>query len=261
MVRSRGSRAWPDRNPEAGPIIVDWSPLSGTRSLPSMRSSRRPRPLCLETLEIRSVLATLPLAETIYFSTDAAGSVTGTDGGFVKFDDSDILRLDIERSETGEILSARYRLLFDGSDVGLDTNDEDIDAFAILEDGRFILSTTGRAVVPGATAEDEDLLVFTPAAGGLGYHTAGAWSLYFDGSDVGLSDANEDIDALAILPEGRLAVSTVGLFSVSGVSGGGEDLLAFQPSALGAGTAGKWSLLFDGSKFGLTTTSEKLDAV
>ena len=222
---------------------------------------RRFRPLRYEPLEHRALPAGLPLVETIYLSTDTPGSATGSDGVQVKFDDSDILRLDIERADTGELLAYQYRLIFDGSDVGLDSDDEDIDALAILADGSLVISTTGRASVPGLTTEDEDLLRFTPAAGGLGYHTAGSWSLYFDGSDVGLALDSADVDALALLPDGRLVISTTGWFFVPGATGGGEDLLAFQPTSLGPNTAGKWSLLFDGSQFGLTTTGEKLDAV
>jgi hypothetical protein len=219
------------------------------------------RALRFENLEPRAVPAALPLAETLYFSTDTPGSVTGTSGAQVKFDDSDILRLDIQRTGTGELVDIHYRLLFDGSDVGLDAEEEDIDAFAILEGGSFLISTTGRVKVPGITAEDEDLLLFTPAAGGLGYHTVGTWSLYFDGSDVGLTQDGEDVDGIALVADGRIVISTTGSFRVSGASGGGEDLLAFQPTTLGASTAGKWSLLFDGSKYGLTTKNEKLDAV
>jgi hypothetical protein len=78
----------------------------------------RPRPLRFESLESRTLLAALPLAETIYFSTSAPGSVTGSDGVQVKFDDSDIVRLDLERNGAGAVLSYRYEMLFDGGDVG-----------------------------------------------------------------------------------------------------------------------------------------------
>ena len=70
---------------------------------------------------------------------------------------------------------------------------------AILPDGRLLISTSGKATVPGVTAEDEDLLLFTPAVGGLGANTAGTWSLLLDGSDVGLTSDNEDLDAIALL--------------------------------------------------------------
>ena len=114
------------------------------------------RKLIVERLEPRAVPAALPLFEVVYLSLETAGAVTGTDGVRVSYDDSDILRTTIERSETGELLAVRHELLFDGSDVGLEGDGEDLDALAILPDGRLILSTTSRATVPGVTAEDED---------------------------------------------------------------------------------------------------------
>jgi hypothetical protein len=222
---------------------------------------RRTRPLRLELLEARAIPAGLPLAEVVYFSTDAAGSVIGSDGTKLSFDDSDILRLEIFRSETGQVTSYRYAVHFDGSDVGLSTSDEDIDAFAVLPDGNLVLSTTGRASVAGLTAEDEDLLLFTPAAGGLGFNTAGTWSRYFDGGDVGLAGSGEDIDGVAILVDGRMVVSTTGDASVQGATTRGEDLLVFTASLLGETTSGTWAKLFTGKAVGLSTSDEKIDAL
>src|SRR5262245_24003849 len=111
-----------------------------------------PRPFCLlrlEPLEMRALMAGLPVAEAIYLSTDGPGTVTSSDGTKLKFDDSDILRLEVRRTAAGAIESYQYRLLFDGSDVGLSSDDEDIDALAMLPDGRLVLSTRGRASVPG----------------------------------------------------------------------------------------------------------------
>jgi unsaturated chondroitin disaccharide hydrolase len=230
------------------------------------------RLLHLEQLEPRAVPAALPLAEVVYLSLDSAGAATGTGGVRVSHDDSDILRTTIERNELGQIVTARHELLFDGSDVGLSSDSEDLDALAILPDGRLVISTTGRATVPGLTAEDEDLLLFTPAVteqnSGLGRRTAGTWSLLFDGSDVGLSSDNEDIDALSLLPDGRLVISTLGDGSVPGPDGKsisirGEDLLAFTPATdgLGVTTRGTWAKYFDGSSSGLGSSTEKIDAL
>jgi hypothetical protein len=214
----------------------------------------------------------MPLLEVVYLSLETAGAVTGTDGVRVSYDDSDILRTTIERSEMGELIAVRHELLFDGSDVGLSGDGEDLDALAILPDGRIVLSTTSRATVPGATAEDEDLLLFTPTVtelnSGLGTLTAGTWSLLFDGSDVGLASDNEDLDALSILPDGRLVISTLSDGSVpgptgSGISVRGEDLLVFTAAVdgLGATTRGTWAKYFDGSNVGLATSSERIDAL
>ncbi|MCI0357383.1 MAG: glycoside hydrolase family 88 protein [Planctomycetaceae bacterium] len=231
------------------------------------RPNRQP---LVECLEQRAVPATLPLIEVVYLSLEAAGAVTGTDGVRVSYDDSDILRTTLARNEAGELIDVRHELLFDGSDVGLSGDGEDLDALAILPDGTLVISTTGRATVPGVTAEDEDLLRFTPAAAGLnsglGRRTAGAWSLLFDGSDVGLSSDYEDIDALSILPDGRLVISTLDSGSVpgptgSGISIRGEDLLVFTPTGIGPTTRGVWAKFFDGSNVGLAYSSERIDAL
>ncbi len=216
--------------------------------------------------------ASLPLAEVVYLSLESPGAVTGTDGLRVSYDDSDILRTTIERNDLGDVIAVRHELLFDGSDVGLTGDGEDLDALAILPDGRLVISTTSRATVPGVTAEDEDLLLFTPSVtelnSGLGRRTAGTWSLLFDGSDVGLSSDNEDLDALSILPDGRLVISTLSDGSVPSPTGSslgvrGEDLLAFSPAVDGLGTTtrGTWAKYFDGSNVGLGSSSERIDAL
>jgi len=226
----------------------------------------------IEPLEPRAVPATLPLTEVVYLSLEGAGVVTGTDRVRVSYDDSDILRTTIERNELGETTVVRHELLFDASDVGLTSDGEDLDALAILSDGRLVISTTSRATVPGLTAEDEDLLIFSPAvtqqSSGLGKRTAGTWSLLFDGSDVGLSSDNEDIDAVAILQDGRIVISTLSGGSVPGPGGAdisfrGEDLLALTPAVDGLGptTRGAWTRYFDGSSAGLANSSERIDAL
>ena len=196
----------------------------------------------------------------LLLSTDQPGTFVNGSGERIGYDDSDILllRTDATASPTGYA----YALLFDGSDVGLTADEEDVDALAVLDDGRIILSTTGRASVPGVTAEDEDLLLFTPSPGGLGTDTAGTWSLYFDGGDVGLGSTGEDVDAVSVLPDGRLLISTTGPVTAGGVAGGGEDLLAFRPApdGLGPKTDGTWTLFFDGSRSGLAGTPENIDA-
>jgi len=116
-----------------------------------------------------------------------------------------------------------------------------------------LISTVGDPSVTGITgAANEDILAFTPTS--LGTNTSGTWSLYFDGSDVGLTDANEDIDALDVGPDGKIYLSTLGLFSVTGVSGDDEDVFVCTPTSLGSTTACTYSpiLYFDGSLWAQT---------
>ena len=195
-----------------------------------------------------------------YLSMTDGGTLASTNGApSVSFADADILKLTV--SANGQY---QYELYFDGSDVGLTTSNEDIDAFALLPDGSIIVSTVGSFSVPvtGGTlsGNGEDLLRFVPAT--LGATTSGTWSMYFDGSDVGLSGSAENIDAVSVLADGRVLVSTTGAVSVSGVSGQDEDLLAFTPTALGSRTSGSWSMYFDGSDVGLSTNNgEDVNAI
>jgi hypothetical protein len=97
---------------------------------------------------------------------------------------------------------------------------------------------------------------FVPAS--LGDSTAGSFAFYFDGSDVGLNNSLEDIDAIAIAPDGRLIMSTLDNCNADGISGAqDEDLLIFTATSLGANTAGTFSLYFDGSDVGLSTSSSE----
>ena len=68
------------------------------------------------------------------------------------------------------------------------------------------------------------------------------FSVLLDGEDVGLDSSSENIDALAVLPNGHVLLSTTGSFSVPGLSGKDEDVFEFTPSLLGATSSGAWSM-------------------
>ena len=152
--------------------------------------------------------------------------------------------------------STQFSKYFDGSDVGLSSLT--LDAFALLSETTIVMSFTGSATIGGLSVDDSDLVKFTATS--LGEVTAGAWSMYFDGSDVGLTTDNEDIDAVEIRPDGSLLISTNSSVSVSGASASGEDILRFVPTRLGSSTAGTWSVYFDGSDVSLSS-SENIDAL
>jgi hypothetical protein len=172
-------------------------------------------------------------------------STTDGNAGGVAFADEDILAYD---TSTGT-----WSMYFDGSDVGVTS---DVDAFALMSDGTILMSLDVAVSVGSlGTVDDSDIIRFTPTS--LGSTTAGTFSWYFDGSDVGLSTNNEDVDAIDFAPDGRLLVSTIGAFSVTGASGEDEDLLAFSATSLGSTTSGTWSLYFDGSDVELSTSSSE----
>ena len=99
-----------------------------------------------------------------------------------------------------------------------------------------------------------------------------AYSLYFDGSDVGLTvKTQEKIDGLHILAGSEspinggsclayLLVSTQGPGKVPAYGGGqikfgGEDVLGFCATGLGDHTNGYWHMVLDGSDQGMPRNS------
>lgn len=131
--------------------------------------------------------------------------------------------------------SGTFEWYLDGSDVGLTAVFEDIDTIAFDENGRLLISTTGSVSVAGAAGMDEDLLAFTPAS--LGNHTSGSWSLYFDGSDVGLTDAGEDIwGAWLNTQTQKLYLITQANFAVTNLTGNAGDIFPCELLSTGENT-------------------------
>ena len=157
--------------------------------------------------------------------------------------------------------AGHFSLAFDGSDVGL--AGYRIDAFAWLDSDSLLLSVDADLanILPGMTGPIDDSDVVRFDASSLGATTAGTFSMYFDGSDVGLTQSAADVDAFELLSDGRIVISTTGTVSVSSPSARDEDLLAFTPSTLGQTTAGTFALYFDGSDVGLGDSPEDIDAV
>ena len=180
----------------------------------------------------------------VYVSSTTSGNVDG-----VWFADEDILAYGT--------VSDSWERYFDGSDVGLRYND--VNAFHIADDGTILMALKKPQRVGGFWADDSDVIAFSPTS--LGKHTAGTFEKVFDGSDVGLSTDAEEIDALAVTPDGRLLLSTSGSLKVPR-SGGGtlwgadEDLIVFNAESFGTSTAGSFERYFDGSDVGLRNSSE-----
>ncbi len=155
-----------------------------------------------------------------------------------------------------------WSMLFDGSDVGLPGNGgRDIDAVHLMADGSILFSTTRSGTLAGIGDFDAtDIVRFVPSS--VGPVTAGTFELYFDGSDVDLTSDNEDIDAIGVLPDGSLLLSTTGSPNLVGLTGLTEgSLLRFAPTSLGAITAGTWSLHLDGAAIGLGAGGESADGL
>jgi len=162
-------------------------------------------------------------------------------------DDSDIVRF--IPTSTGTNTAGTYEWYFDGSDVELLDNAEDIDAIGFAPDGRLVISTSGSFSVTGASGRDEDMLIFTDTT--LGASTSGSWALYFDGSDVALdTDSGEDVNGTWIEDNGYIYLTTRSVFSVAGVAGDGADIFTCVPGSTGVNTSCTFSLFWDGSANG-----------
>lgn len=108
----------------------------------------------------------------VYFSLDSNNSPPGVAGGG---DDADIYRWNGGNS---------YTRLFDASALGWSTTN--VDGFVYIDATHFYLSYSGDTTVPVVGAvQDEDVV----------YYNNGVWSVYFDGTGVGLTAGNLDIDA------------------------------------------------------------------
>ncbi|MCX6043718.1 MAG: ExeM/NucH family extracellular endonuclease [Chloroflexi bacterium] len=192
-----------------------------------------------------------PVASTgqLLLSSNDNGKVGG-----LSYRDEDIIAYDPA--------SKRWSMVFDGSDVGL--GNIDVDAFAFLPNGRLLISVDKDFTLNNlGKVEKVDILIFTPIS--LGDVTSGTWAIYLDGSDVGLNESGENIDAIGSDATGKLVISVTGAFKAPGasgnVTGNDEDLFVLNNAGFGPNTSGQWALYFDGSDVGLTSSGEDIAAI
>jgi hypothetical protein len=168
--------------------------------------------------------------------------------GGVAADDEDIVQFN----------GSSWSLSFDGSDVG--TSAVDLSAFSFLDSDSLLMSFSTAVTLNGIAVAPQDVVRFDATS--LGNTTAGTFSMYFDGSDVGLTSAAGYIDSLDRLSDGRLLISMTNSFSTGTLSANDTDIAAFTPTSLGNTTSGTWSKYFDGSDVGLSArTGEDIDAL
>lgn len=175
--------------------------------------------------------------DLILISSSENGEVNG-----MEYKDEDILAYDTGTSE--------WQMVLDGSDVGINT---DINGFAFLRDGSLLLTFKFPTYVLGVgQVQNADIVRFIPTR--WGNKTNGRFELFFDGSDVDLAAPGEDIDAIAILADGRILISTRGSFRMgqrpAELRGRDEDVAAFTPTSLGSETAGSWRIYQSGEQLG-----------
>ncbi len=180
-------------------------------------------------------------ANIVYFSTRQGGTL---DDG-TPFHDEDVL------VRFGESLD----IFFDGSDVGLETND--LDALTIVDASTILFSLDRPMTIPGlGDVSDSDVIRFT---GTFGRDTVGTLSIYLRGSAIGLTGPAGDIDALALRADGSLAFSVVGNPSLPGIARlRDEDIVVVT---VVDGVPGELRVIFDGSAAGLPDRAADIDAL
>jgi hypothetical protein len=161
-------------------------------------------------------------------------------------------------TQLGETTAGSFAWYLDGSDVGLTTQGERIDALG-MAGNRLLISTTGAGSVPRPGGgrinfADEDVIAFTPTSSGAA--TTGTWSAYFDGSTVpGL--AAENVTAFWQSPDGALMIGLVNAFNLGGVRGDADDIVQLTP--VGAGYTP--SLFWNGDDAGLNLAVDGFEIV
>ena len=106
------------------------------------------------------------------------------------------------------------------------------DETEVVEPGGDVIYVSGRGsgVAGGVSFEPEDILVFD--------FNTGSWSIFIDGSDIGL--AGNDIGAFVVQSDGSILLNLDDPQSVTGVVGtvDDSDVLLLTPTATGDDTAG-----------------------
>ncbi|MEM9654722.1 MAG: SBBP repeat-containing protein [Actinomycetota bacterium] len=186
-----------------------------------------------------NIVSSEPTATVIEMTFAGSTNVAGVG----PVDDSDIVTF---TGTSGPATAGTFTLLFDGSDVGLAAGGEDVDALT-TSGAYYVLSTEGSGNIPAAgggnlTVRDEDLGLFD---GTTGQTTAGTFTAFFDGSDVGLTT---EVASAWIDPDsGDVYGSTLGNFNTGGLSGDLDDIFVFTGTT-GDPTSGTFDLFFDGDQ-------------
>ncbi len=178
---------------------------------------------------------------TLVMSFDVPTTVPGL--GLV--DDSDLVRF--VPTNLGPNTAGTFTGFVNGSTLELTTDTEDVDALYSLINNDLVFSTTGRANVSGVIAQDEDTIHYRDDS----YYRYGykSWHLAFDGSQLALTTASEDIGGIG-RDGGHAYYSTVGAFAMPGLSGDGADI--FELTRDPATGQLQPTMFWDGSQHGFT---------
>lgn len=162
---------------------------------------------------------------------------------------ADVDEFDIVRfipSSTGQTTSGSFDLYFDGATYGLGNND--IDAIGFAPTGELLISTAHAFNEPLLGNFSDEDMVYWDTSGFIP-----AWTIYFDGSDVGLTTDDEDINGFWIDETGLIFLTTPGPFDVTGIDGDGADIFLCTPGSVGSNTTCTYDaqLFWNGSAHGV----------
>lgn len=165
---------------------------------------------------------------TLYFDGTLFGSIENIDAAHVLASGNIILSSDKDGTTLGGLTFGNGDLIeynpttdvgtlyFDESLFG---SNEDIDAAHVLANGNIILSTIDGATLGGLTFGGGDLAEYNP--------TNDVATLFFDGS---LFDGSENIDAVHILDNGNIILSTEGAATLDGLTFANGSLAEYNPT-------------------------------
>ena len=128
--------------------------------------------------------------------------------GDIKFEDGSLVEYDITTNTS--------RMILDEGQIF--TGNADIDAACILNNGHIVLSTGSAATIGGLTFGYGDLVEYDP-----GMKTA---TLFFDKDLFG---DDENIDAVSVLGNGHIILSTTSSAKLGGTLLDGGDLVEYDP--------------------------------
>ena len=187
---------------------------------------------------------------------DPPGTITtswvqlnGPTGGTATFDDPNAVDTNVTFSEFGT-----YTLQLTADDGEFSISDEVIiTTQEQAPDGRIIyVSSTSSGNIDGISFKDEDILTYDT--------NTDTWSMYFDGSDVGVGAGGGDLYSFHINDDGSILFSTdrdITLPDVGAIEK--SDIVRFIPTSTGNNTTGSYELYFDASDVGFS--GENIDAI
>ena len=149
-----------------------------------------------------------------------------------------------------------YVFSLEASDSELSSSDEvTVTVTEPPEFSTIYASSSSGGTAGGVSFGDEDILAFDTVSQ--------TWSLFIDGSDVGLGVSGADIGAFHLNSDGSILLSLNDTFTLPDVGTVDEnDIVRFVPTSTGSNTAGAYEWYLDGSDVGLPAgSSGDIDAI